>query len=169
MSAEGAQASADSFSGVCAYQWLLDSDGDGGRGLAVGVIGVESVGGGGRRMDSRGGAAGGADFGGKDDVGRAGRLPRKCDWGASGYGGCACIQLGNSWRGTAWNVARGKERSDFEDVKVGSRDGAESVKVVVAPAIVGRATDVHRRAIIGHDDAVLLHSVENYLIGGAEI
>lgn len=147
---------------------LLHGDCDGGRGLAVGVIGVESVGGGGRRVYSRGAAAGGADFGGKDDVGRAGRLPGKCDGGARGYGGCACIQLRNSGRGTAWNVARGIERSDFEDVKIGSCDGAECVKVIVAPAIVGRATDVHRRAIIGHDDAVLLHGVENYLIGGAE-
>ncbi len=40
----------------------------------------------------------------------------------------------------------------------------EIVQIVVVPAIVRRAADVHRRAVVGHDHPVFLERRENHLI-----
>ena len=43
---------------------------------------------------------------------------------------------------------------------------AQFVEVVVVPVRIGRAADVHVGAVVGHDEAVFLEGVEDYLIVG---
>ncbi len=66
---------------VAAMQ-LVDGDGDGGNGLAEGVVGVEGVSSVGGGMNSDRSSANGADFGRNDDVRGAGDLPGESDAGA---------------------------------------------------------------------------------------
>ena len=59
----------------------------------------------------------------------------------------------------------GAEGHDFE---IRSSECGEIVQIVVAPAIVGSSAEVHRRAVVGHDHAVLFEGFENDLVGGRE-
>jgi len=146
----------------------MGGDGNGRGGLAVGVGGVEGVGGGGRGGDGGGGGAGCAYGGGDYDVGGAGDLPGERDGSAGGYGGGTGGEGSDLRIGARGDVGAGVKRGDFDYVEIGGGDLAEVVEVIVVPAIVGSAGDVHGRAVVGHDETVFFHGVEDDLIGGGE-
>src|SRR6516165_7850046 len=146
----------------------MDGDGDGGGGLTEGVGGVESVGGGGGGGDCGGGGTSGADLWGDDDVGGAGDLPGQSDACARGDGSGRSREVGDGRVWAGGDVGAGVERGDLEDLEIGGGYGPEIVQVGVVPARVRGAGDVHRRAVVGEDETVFFHGVENHLIGRRE-
>ena len=75
-------------------------------------------------------------------------------------------ETGDGGIGAGGDVGVGVERSEREDFEIIGGYRAEVVEVVVVPAIVGCAGDVHRRTVVGEDEAVLFHGVEDDLISG---
>jgi hypothetical protein len=147
---------------------LVDGDLLGGSGLAVAVGGVEGVGGGGCGRDLCGRASCGAHGGGYDHVIGVGDLPGQCYGCARGDGVGGGGETGDCGTGAGGDVGTFVERRKCEDFEIVGSDGAEVVEVVVVPAIVGCAGDVHGGTIVGEDEAVFFHGVEDDLIGGGE-
>jgi len=129
---------------------------------------MEGVGGGGSRGDGSRGGASGADFGGDDDVGGAGHLPGQSDGCARSDGSGRSREVGD---GRAWaggDVSARVERGDLEDIEIRGGYSVEIVEVGVVPARVRGPGNVHGGAVVGEDEAVFFHGVENDLIGSGE-
>jgi hypothetical protein len=136
--------------------------------LAEGVGGVEGVGGGGGGRDRDTGAASGTDLWRDDDVGCAGDLSGKSNSGAGRNGRGRGGKARDGGARAGGDVRAGVERRDLDDVEIGSGDGAELVEVGVVPSRVRCTGDIHGRAVVGEDEAVFFHGVEDDLIGGGE-
>src|SRR5208282_492345 len=95
--------------------------------------------------------------------------PRQCYSGACGDGiRGAGGEARDRWGGALRNVGGSVDGAEGNDFEVRGRKRGEIVEIVVVPVIVGGAGDVHGRAVVGHDHAVLLESGENDLVGGGE-
>lgn len=64
------------------------------------------------------------------------------------------------------DVGVGVEGRNLDDIEVGGGGAVEEMEVAVVPVIVGRAADIHRGAVVGEDQAIFLHGVEDDLIRG---
>ncbi len=89
-----------------------------------------------------------------------------------GYG-CACGDVraaggeaGDLRCGAGRITGVGVEGRDLDDFEVGGFDVAEVVEVVVIPTIVWRSAEVHGGAVIGHDEAIGFHGLEDDLVCG---
>jgi hypothetical protein len=63
---------------------------------------------------------------------------------------------------TRGRIRRRVDQTHHDNIEVRCRDVPQVVKVVVIPAIVRRAADVHIRSVIRLDHAVFLESVEDH-------
>ena len=95
-------------------------------------------------------------------------MPGESDGGAGSNGSGRGGQAGDRGTGARGDVGAGVERGDLEDIEIGGGDGAKIVKVRIVPARVRGAGDVHGRTVVGKDEAVFFHGLENDLIGGGE-
>ena len=58
------------------------------------------------------------------------------------------------------------QRGQSEDIEIVCGCAIEEMEVTVVPTIVGRAGDVHGGTVVGEDEAVFFHGVEDDLVGG---
>ena len=134
--------------------------------MAEGIGGEECVGGRGGGRDGDCVAAGGAYCGGNDDVVGAGDLPGQSDRGAGGDRGGAGGKASDGGIGARGDVGIRVQRRQGEDIEIGRGGAIEEMEVAVVPTIVGCAGDVHSGTVVGEDEAVFFHGVEDDLVVG---
>lgn len=128
---------------TCYRSRLVNRDRGGSGGLPERVGSVQRVRGDGAGGDGDRRATCCAYSRGHDDVRRAGDLPREGDRRAGRNGICAGDELRDLWCRAGWHICTGVERRDLDHIEIGSGDVPQIVQVIIAPAIVGSATDVH--------------------------
>src|SRR6266513_5012955 len=126
----------------CPYSLLrlVDGDGDGCAGAAVGVGGVKRVDGGLRGRDGDAGASDGAGIWGNNHIRNAAYLPGQSDLRAGGNGIRARREGSDLRHRSAGNIVLSVQRRHLNDFEVGSVHLPKSVEVIVIPAVkIGRA------------------------------
>lgn len=93
-------------------------------------------------------------------------MPGERHGGTGGDGGGRGGKAGDLRIGAGGNVGAGVEGRELNYIEIGGGRAVEQVKIAVVPAIIGGTGDVHGRTVVGEDEAVFFHGVEDDLIGG---